>query len=486
MNPINPSGARLRAVALSLACAWAVSAASALAPVAGLAAEPDPAAEPALAVEPASAALPWATEIETPAASAFPAPPPAPDAATRAMSPPPASDPTAAGRSTLADRARFLAGLPVSPGSPLEALEARPEWKDHEAAMARAWPLLAGRLERAEAFEASSLAPLIQRDRKVIYFFGGPDAAHVVKLFPDAPAYLLAGLEPVGAVEAPEAMRFEEVHAAIDGLAVALKTIIEKSFFRTSDMGRDLRGKGIRGVEPVLMIFLARSGAEVLEATSFVIDSAGQAHDRGAHERMGPGVPGVRLRFRFPGRPAQELSYVSVDLLDDKLAAEPGFLTWARRFAPANGMLKAASFILHDRAFSRSRAFLLDACQAILQDDSGVPYRAYRKAGDWELTCFGPYQRPRDPFQGHLQPDLAEACGSQPRRPLDFIIGYRRLNDTALQLYARRSPTGQASLASGVAPFPASGLVEPPPTSTAQAAAGPACLDEDPPATLAR
>jgi hypothetical protein len=276
----------------------------------------------------------------------------------------------------------------------------------------------------------------VQKDRNVIYFFGGPDAAHAVKLFPDAPAYLLAGLESVGAVEAPERMKPADVHAAIDGLASALRTFIEKSFFRTSEMGHDLQGKGIKGVQPVLYLFLARSGAEVLDGTPFEVDAAGVAKDKAPGEKWGPGVPGVRIRFQFPGRPVQQMSYVRVNLFDEELARQPGFLTWAKGFGPANGLLKAASFILHDRNFSKPRAFLLETCAAIVQDDSGVPYRVYKKAG-WDLTCFGRYLRPRDPFERHEQKDLAEACAAQVA-PLDFIIGYRRSSDSALQLYVKR------------------------------------------------
>jgi hypothetical protein len=407
-------------------------------------------------------------------AAAPAAPPPVP---TRSLpgpgaAPAPVTGPAhavAAAPSTAGDQARFLAGLPVAPTSPLFALEQKQDWKDHEGAMARAWPVLATRLEKAAAFEASALAPLIQRDRKVIYFFGGPDAAHVVKVFPEAPAYLLAGLESVGAVEPPETMRPAEWHAAIDGLASALRTFVEKSFFRTSEMGHDLQGKGIKGVQPVLYLFLARSGAEVLDATSFEVNAAGVAADKAPGEKWGPGVPGVRIRFQFPGKPVQSMSYVRVNLFDEELARQPGFLAWARGFGPANGFLKAASFILHDKNFSKPRAFLLETCAAILQDDSGVPYRVYRNTGRWALTCFGPYARPRDPFQGSEQKDLAEACGAQPARPLDFIIGYRRQNDTALQLYVKQPGAAAGGSAAALDPTPAQAAHLIRPTSSAVA-----------------
>ncbi len=375
-------------------------------------------------------------------AAAAPATPPA-LAPALPEAPPAAAPPavvTAAGQSTVADQARFLAGLPVAEGSPLQPFTQTQAFKDHAAAMDAAWSKLGERLDRAGAWEASALAPLVRRDRKVIYFFGGPDAAHVVRLFPEAPAYLLAGLEDVGAVQAPEAMKPEAVHASIDGLAAALHTFVEKSFFVTSKMGRDLRGKGIKGVQPVLYLFLARSGAQVLDATAFEVGADGQAKELAAGAQPGGGVPGVRIHFQMPGRPVQELTYVKVDLGDDALARRPSFLTWARGYAPANGLLKSASFILHDRSFSRVRAFLLEGCEAILQDDSGVPYKVATKAG-FELTCFGPYLTPRDPFEAQGQADLAEACPAT-AAPLPFIIGYRRANDTALQLYRKRPAPG--------------------------------------------
>lgn len=361
-----------------------------------------------------------------------------PEAAPPAAAAPPVV--TASGQSTVADQARFLAGLPVAEGSPLQPFTRTQDFKDHAAAMDAAWSKLGERLARAGAWEARALAPLIRRDRKVIYFFGGPDAAHVVRLFPEAPAYLLAGLEDVGAVQAPEAMKPEAVHASIDGLAAALHTFVEKSFFVTSKMGRDLRGKGIKGVQPVLYLFLARSGAQVLDATAIEVGADGQAKELAPGAQPGAGVPGVRIHFQMPGRPVQELTYVKVDLGDDALARRPAFLTWARGYAPANGFLKSASFILHDRSFSRVRAFLLEGCDAILQDDSGVPYKVATKAG-FELTCFGPYLAPRDPFEAQVQPDLAEACPAT-AAPLDFVIGYRRASDTALQLYRKKAAAG--------------------------------------------
>jgi hypothetical protein len=154
--------------------------------------------------------------------------------------------------------------------------------------------------------------------------------------------------------------------------------------------------------------------------------------------------------------------YVRVNLINDELDKQPGFQAWTRTFAPANSFLKAASFILHDNAFSKPRTLLLDASAAVVEDDSGIPYRAFQK-GEWDFTCFGKYLVPRDPFERQYQRDLDKACSELPPQPLPFMIGYRKLNDTFLLLAVRKAaPTPAAPAAP--APVPA---VPVPPTPVA-------------------
>jgi hypothetical protein len=413
--------------------------------LAAAAAEPVPVATPAPAV-----ALPPAVEVPVPVAAPV---------TTLVPAPAPAS--------TVDDQARFLAGLPVSAGSPLAAWQGTQDYRDHVALMNSEWRKLSDRLEKASAWQQEELAPRLQGRRNLIYFFGGPDAAHAVRLFPEAPIYLLAGLEPVGVVEAPERMKFSEVHAAIDGLAHGLRTFVAKSFFRTTEMGKDLQGRGIKGVLPVLYLMLSRSGATIDATSFFEIDQKGVAVEKAPGQKWGPGVPGVKVTFHFAGKGPQEMLYVRVNLINDELDKQPGFIPWARSFGPANSFLKAASFILHDNAFSKPRALLLETSDAVVEDDSGIPYRAFQKGG-WDFTCFGKYMAPRDPFEKQYQKDLDKACAEQPLRPLPFMIGYRKLNDTFLLLASKKPPPATAAIVTPVAvPAAATNAVEAPPPAPA-------------------
>jgi hypothetical protein len=381
----------------------------------------------ALACGSSAAATSTPTPDATAAATQTPAATPAP-----AASPTPAASPAAAattparvtGVSPPDDQARFLAGLPVPATSPLAALEATAEWKAHARAMDQAWARFSHRLETMDAWAKDELAPRIHGDAKLLYLFGGPDAVTPLRLFPDAPAYLLAGLEPVGRVPAPESLAPAARTRALSGLLAALRSVIPASFFRTNEMGQDLHGDAIDGVQPILYLFIARSGGTILAAERLELDAAtGAERVLADGEKCGPGVPAVRVRFQREGHAPQEMTYARVDLSDDALERTPGFLAYARTFAPANAFLKAASFILHDNRFSKPRALLVEASATVLQDDSGLPYRAFAKDG-WEFVPYGAYLTPKPPFQRAYQPELQKLFGAA--RPLPFMIGYRK------------------------------------------------------------
>jgi hypothetical protein len=361
----------------------------------------------------------------------------------------PAGDPDAGAAATEPvstewnDRARFLAGLPVPASSPLAALEVKPHWKDHQKVMDADWVMMGERIARMKEWAAAELDPRVDPTLPLMYIFGGPDALTAVTLFPQARAYVLAGLEAVGQVAPPETLADPVLDKALDGIAYALRTAVKTSFFVTDQMGRDLTANQtlqIRGVLPILMLFLARCGTEVVDVQHVSVDPlTGVATAKAPGAAPGKGLPGARLTIRrAPGAPTQELTYVSADLYNDKVAATPGFFSLFKQYAPGNALLKAASFILEDNHFSRTRDFLLANAVAVLQEDSGIPFHFFKPA-QWEATCFGPYQRPRPPFQVHYQRDLAQYCAAQePKRSLPFIIGYRRPEDSNLLLAVRK------------------------------------------------
>ena len=104
--------------------------------------------------------------------------------------------------------------------------------------------------------------------------------------------------------------------------------------------------------------------------------------------RSGP--PAVTIRFRMPALPAvQTLCYARVRMEDREFEKQAAVLAYLDRAAPFTTFVKSASYLMHDDRFSRVRSVILKGSQSVLEDDSGVPYRFFDKAG-WDVTLLRP------------------------------------------------------------------------------------------------
>ncbi len=349
------------------------------------------------------------------------------------MPPPPGSTPN--------DQARFLSGLRVSPGSPLAPWQGTPEYLDHARQYAAMWKKFDARyFGLMRAFSAQQLGSRIGAGRTLYYFFSGPDFINAYALFPDAPAYILVGLEPVGSIVPPEQLDALRIRAGLDNLRKSTAVTLQFSFFITKDMKVDFEQTDFKGVLPILESFIALGGGEILAVESF---------------SPGAGLPGVRIRFRKnPAAGEQVVYYIQGDLSNDGLKSHPALLEWAGRFQPAVSYLKAASYLLHEPYFSRARDFLLAKSAAILQDDSGIPLRAYLGSGPWQLNFFGQYNGTLDLFKKYVQPDLAAAYQQAGAAPLDFGTGYKwKIGESNLLLAIRQAAAPRAEPADMAAPL---------------------------------
>ena len=79
--------------------------------------------------------------------------------------------------------------------------------------------------------------------------------------------------------------------------------------------------------------------------------------------------------------------------------------------------------MVHKQEFSIIRERVLSNSVAVLQDDSGVPYRFFA-AAPWTVQLYGTYVQPYGSFRWLQQPDLRDAYVSSGPKPLNFRIGY--------------------------------------------------------------
>lgn len=338
----------------------------------------------------------------------------------------------------LNDTARFLAGLPLAAESSLAQLAA----PGHQAQAGAAWAKLDTRqLSKVKAFANTELVPRTGTT-PLYYPFSGPDLLYAEALFPNASAYLLTGLEPIGNVPDLHSFKPDELSASLADLRKSLYAILAFSFFKTNDMRTDFRRNRFSGVLPVLLTFAAKSGFEVDGVRYFVLHTDGTrcaANEAEIKAAKSPLVPGVEVRLRRPGETkGRTLTYISTDIGDGGLAKTPQYAAMVRAYKPGATFLKSASFLMHKGYFSTIRNLILEVSPRVIEDDSGIPYSAF-KAEQWQPIFFGTYARPIPLFGNFVQPDLFKAFKQYGSKPLNFGIGYRHgPQDSSILMFERK------------------------------------------------
>ena len=348
------------------------------------------------------------------------------------------------------DVADFLAGVPLPDASPLSSLQRTSWYREHLTALGK----LSQRFDRnyyskMRAWSAAELAPRIPMRVPVYYFFSGPDAVSPLALFPDAPVYILGGLESVGSIMPPNALAPEEVAFGLENLRRSAEVILSFGHFITKDMKAELDRSAFRGVLPLIYMFIALTGGEIVSTRYIAVVGGGVVQELGSESVQSKGqLPGVRVEFRGRGRSdVQTIIYVQANVADDFLKSNGSLLQWAGSHGPGNVYLKAASYLLHEPYFSRIRSFLLDYAISVLQDDSGIPFRFFRD-GRWQLWLFGTYSGTLDIFAKYYQSDLQSAFAtSRAAAPLPFGTGYKwRLGESNLMLAIKQQAQAPASV----------------------------------------
>lgn len=328
------------------------------------------------------------------------------------------------------DQALFLAGLEVPADSPLAPLASSDAWKQHAAEMDAAW----AKCERQSLGKTRAWAGKFIRSSgssaPCYYMFSGPDILYAHTIFPNASTYVLCGIEPVGRV--PDITRASpaQIAGALAALRRSLSNVLRFSYFITKDMRADLGSAELSGTVPILYFFLARMGCEIVRA-----------------EYVNRGVPGVRIDFRTGILGTQTVYYFAGDLSNG--ASGRHVMNFCRQLGPNGlGLLKAASYLLHEGSFSNCRDFLLSNCRVIVQDDSGIPHRHLSPA-NWQIRYFGSYAGTTGgPFAKYFQPDLAAAYTTVNPVEIDFQLSYQwnpKLANLLVAVRTGAAPTPRAA-----------------------------------------
>lgn len=363
--------------------------------------------------------------------------------------------------------ARLLAGLPPTYPGHFDLAESR-AWKEHSAAMREAWSkVIAGRVSAMTAWRNAAIESTCPAGKTLLYPFSGPDFFNAYWMFPACENYVLFGLEHIGDVPGLDVISERDLGRLLGDVRTSVSDLLDRNYFITENMSRQLRTSQLRGVVPLLIIPMALSGVEILRivphdlshlqrertvtAGSELTKSAGavpavMATGRQKTQRQRPlrQMRGITIEFRTRGSSTvQRLHYFTLDATDNGLEHYPEFIDYLNGLAPTNTFMKAASYLLHSRKFRKLSQTLLEVSDFLVQDDTGLPYKLLRSQ-QWDMRLYGAYSTPIPPFERAFQPLLDRDYRASRPDPLPFDFGYnysdKRENRANVMVGRRTAP----------------------------------------------
>jgi len=340
-----------------------------------------------------------------------------------------------AGNVSINDTARLFAGLPPAGSDVFGSLRRSSTWAQHQQKMDGLWSNFEARHAAPIRAWAQTEIPDLQRASGLFYPFSGPDFVFAHTFFPKADMMILCGLEQCEPLPPLHQLTPDELANGLDGLITSVSSVMQFSFFITKDMRRDLVSTRFRGVIPLILCFMARTGHQIESIDLVQLDAAGNPI-----LVQGAQSPGVMIRSYGPDGAMRRVFYFRQDLADQSLKPGGPFLQFVSSMGNPPAFVKSASYLMHESYFSNIRNYLTSQCRGIVQDPSGIPYANLLSAG-LDLRLYGNYSGTLDIFSNRQQPDLIQAYreGRHNAQPIPFGIGYMYAADRTCLMVARRS-----------------------------------------------
>jgi hypothetical protein len=321
---------------------------------------------------------------------------------------------------------RILSGIPQQAGSPLAYLDTSSSWKSFAAAFDTNWAVVEEkRLGKMRDWRNEELTDVNSSSVGVFYPFSGPDVLNAVLLFPKAQSYTLLALEPIGELPDFATMSDRQKQEYYLSVETSLNDLLQKSYFITKHMLRDLQRHKVNGTLPLMCLFLKRTGHTILNVQKVGIDSTGSVFERTDSTQF-KGSRGVRIDFVAKNsQEVRSVYYFKCDLADSGLKTNKGLTAYLQKLGTVHTYLKSASYLLHYKEFSTVRNTIFEKSDFIVQDDSGIAFHYFDKE-KWKIQLYGKYSKPIADFPHIKEPDLKAAYTSDSTvKPLPFELGYR-------------------------------------------------------------
>jgi hypothetical protein len=277
----------------------------------------------------------------------------------------------------------------------------------------------------------------------LFYPFSGPDFLHAYFFFPNAPEYLFLAQEQLGEIPDLSKMKQKDLADYLDKFYYSIRDIYQRSYFITGRMNTDLHNARIKGVLPVIVFFMAQTGHYIYDVKYETLAPNGAFVPLKSVTGRFSASECVTISFSTKdSKQVKTLRYFRCDISDDGFATTPVFKAFLNKNDTINTYVKSASYLLHYGTFSTIRNIILANSMAVLQDDTGIPYK-YFDQQKWTTNLYGVYVKPIADFPSQylMQSDLKSVYDSKVNlKPLPFSIGYHWSSGDQNQLLFIRKP----------------------------------------------
>jgi hypothetical protein len=348
----------------------------------------------------------------------------------------------------FADLSNFVAGVEGGTSSFLNSLEAKSTWQSYKTSMDGLWKKTNEKLPVMREWSKSEMGEANEGGGTLFYPFSGPDFLHADVFFPEHENIVMIGLEPIGTYpDMIEKSAEGKDQVYLNGVRRSMHMILGKSFFRTIAMANDFNGE-VDGTLPVLMQFMNRTGHTVLFQEIVGVTASGELTTE-IDDMPDSTYFGNRYYFKRDGaEQVRTLTYFAVNLQNKPYVSRGGlvakgledrkdFVAYLNSLKMKSTYLKSASYLMHRPTFSIVRNIILDNCEYVLQDDSGIPIK-YFDESKWDLTYYGHFQNPISLFAERQQLDLKEAYKGEGVKDLPFGIGYQYMKGVSNLMKAKK------------------------------------------------
>ncbi len=320
---------------------------------------------------------------------------------------------------------KFLAGIELDNIGNQNSFDAD-KWSTHANQLKENWSKMeSSRLTPMSNWVNAKINPIINDTLPLVYPYSGPDFLHANYLFPDASSYTMMALEPIGDLPSFSTMKQVDMDNYLKNINRFLRDIYRRSYFITKNMEGDVDTSAVNGILPLLYVFIERSNYEILNVERIGLDVNGEIVPK--NQAASKKLDGVQFTIMQNGDSQQkELVYWDCDISNSGFERTPELAKYLAKLSESNTFMKSASYLMHYSTFSDMREFVLDNSNAILEDDTGIPYN-YFEPSEWNSYLYGKYTKPIADFQERLwQEDLQFAYDStdQYSGNLPFSLGY--------------------------------------------------------------